>query len=96
LTEADLASQFQIESEETDWAGAVARSGPSMVVLLTQLRVFQSIGHFLLIGQIPVTVPSYIANADLEHQRRAARFGVRLDPGMTVAAVFTESNRPAI
>jgi hypothetical protein len=32
-----------------------------MVVLLTQLKVFQSIGHFLPLAQIPATVLSYIA-----------------------------------
>ena len=61
LTEADLASQFKIVSEETDWAGTVARRGPSMVVLLTQLEVLQNIGHFLPIAQIPAAALSYIA-----------------------------------
>jgi TnpA family transposase len=61
LTEADLASQFRLAPEERAWAGTVARRGPSMVVLLTQLKVFQSIGHFLPLTQIPATALSYIA-----------------------------------
>jgi hypothetical protein len=32
-----------------------------MVVFLTQLKVFQSIGHFLPLAQIPATSLSYIA-----------------------------------
>ena len=61
LTEADLVSQFRLAPEERAWARTVARWGPSMVVLLTQLKVFQSIGHFLPLAQIPATVLSYIA-----------------------------------
>ena len=53
LTEADLAGQFRLAPEERAWAGTAARRGPSMVVLLTQLKVFQSIGHFLPLAQIP-------------------------------------------
>jgi Domain of unknown function (DUF4158) len=60
LTEADLASQFRLAPEERAWAGTAARRGPSMVVLLTQLKVFQSIGHFLPLAQIPATALSYI------------------------------------
>ena len=55
LTEADLAGQFRLAPEERAWAGTAARRGPSMVVLLTQLKVFQSIGHFLPLAQIPAT-----------------------------------------
>ena len=61
LTEADLASQFRLAPEEKAWAGTAARRGPSMVVLLTQLKVFQSIGHFLPLAQIPATALSYVA-----------------------------------
>jgi hypothetical protein len=52
LTEADLASQFRLAPEERAWAGTAARRGPSMVVLLTQLKVFQNIGHFLPGGRV--------------------------------------------
>ena len=61
LTEAGLGSQFRLAPEERAWARTVAQRGPSMVVLLTQLKVFQSIGHFLPLAQIPATVLSYIA-----------------------------------
>jgi len=61
LTEADLASQFRLAPEERAWAGTAARRGPSMVVLATQLKVFQIIGHFLPLAQVPATALSYIA-----------------------------------
>jgi hypothetical protein len=59
LAEADLVSQFRLAPEERAWAGTVARRGPSMVVLLTRLKVFQSIGHFLPLAQIPAAALSY-------------------------------------
>jgi hypothetical protein len=62
LTEADLVSQFRLAPKERTWAGTAARRGPSMVALLTQLKVFQSIGHFLPLAQIPATALSCIAN----------------------------------
>jgi hypothetical protein len=65
LTEADLASQFRLASEERAWAGTAARRGPSMVILLTQLKVFQSIGHFLPLAQIPATALSYIIKGEV-------------------------------
>jgi len=61
LTEAYLVSQFGLAPEETVWAGTVARRDPSMVVLLTGLKVFQSLGHFLPLAQIPATALSYVA-----------------------------------
>jgi hypothetical protein len=61
LTEADLASQFRLTPEERAWAATAAQRGPSMVVLLTQMKVFQSIGHFLPLAQILATALSYIA-----------------------------------
>jgi Domain of unknown function (DUF4158) len=61
LTESDLISQFRLAPEERTWAGTAARRGPSMVVLATQLKVFQSIGHFLPLVQVPATALSYIA-----------------------------------
>jgi len=61
LTEADLASQFRLVPEESTWAETAGRRGPSMVVLATQLKVFQIIGHFLPLAQVPATALSYIA-----------------------------------
>jgi hypothetical protein len=67
LTESDLISQFRLAPEERTWAGTAARRGPSMVLLVvlatqhTQLKVFQSIGHFLPLVQVPATALSYIA-----------------------------------
>jgi hypothetical protein len=79
LTEADLASQFRLAPEERAWAGTAARRGPSMVVLLTQLKVFQSIGHFLPLAQIPATALSYIA----KQLSLAAPTDVSIDPRTT-------------
>jgi hypothetical protein len=76
LTEADLASQFRLAPEERAWAGTAARRGPSMVVLLTQLKVFQSIGHFLPLAQIPATALSYIA----KQLSLAAPTDISIDP----------------
>ena len=79
LTEADLGSQFRLAPEEKAWAGAAARRGPSMVVLLTQLKVFQSIGHFLPLSQIPATALSYVA----KQLSLAAPTDVSIDPRTT-------------
>jgi hypothetical protein len=41
LTEIDLPRLFSVTSEEWAWARTVARRGPSMVALLTHLKMFQ-------------------------------------------------------
>ena len=79
LTDADLVSQFQLAPEERAWAGTAARRGPSMVVLLTQLKVFQSIGRFLPLAQIPATALAYIAR----QLSLAAPTDVSIDPRTT-------------
>jgi hypothetical protein len=61
LTENDLARLFDVTSEEWAWARTVARRGPSMVALLTHLKVFQHIGRFLPIVEWPSTAIAYIA-----------------------------------
>ena len=50
-----------------------------MFVLLTQLKVFQSIGHFLPLAQIPATALSYIA----KQLSLAAPTDVSIDPRTT-------------
>jgi hypothetical protein len=50
-----------------------------MVALLTQLKVFQSIGHFLPLAQIPATALSYIA----KQLSLAAPTDVSIDPRTT-------------
>src|SRR6202043_4019195 len=79
LTEADLVGQFRLAAEERAWAGAAARRGPSMVVLLTQLKVFQSIGHFLPLAQVPATALSYMA----KQLSLASPTDVSIDPRTT-------------
>src|SRR5260221_7950300 len=79
LTEADLAGHFQLAPEERARAATAARRGPSMGVLLAQLKVFQSIGHFLPLAQIPATALSYIAN----QLSLAAPPDVSIDPRTT-------------
>jgi hypothetical protein len=61
LTEIDLPRLFDVASEEWAWARTVARRGPSMVALLTHLKVFQHIGRFLPVAEWPSTAIAYIA-----------------------------------
>jgi hypothetical protein len=78
LTESDLASLFTVSPQENHWARTVARKGPSLVVLLTHLKVFQHVGWFLPIADLPTDVKSYVvAQARLE---MPADFGANL-PG---------------
>ena len=67
LTESDLASLFTVSPEEDHWARTVARKGPSLAVLLTHLKVFQHVGRFLPIAELPAVAMSFVvAQARLE------------------------------
>jgi len=63
LTEDDLVRHFTVTPEETAWAHTVARRGPSMVVLLTHLKIFQHLGRFLPIREVPHAAATRIARA---------------------------------
>jgi uncharacterized protein YciI len=67
LTEGDLARLFTVSAQEDHWARTVARKGPSLAVLLTHLKVFQHVGRFLPITELPAAAMSHIvAQARLE------------------------------
>jgi Domain of unknown function (DUF4158) len=67
LTESDLAGLFTVSPEEDHWARTVARKGPSLAVLLTHLKVFQHVGRFLPIAELPAAAMSFVvAQARLE------------------------------
>jgi hypothetical protein len=58
FTEIDLPRLFGVTSEEWAWAKTVARRGPSMVALLTHLKVLQHIGLFGGHSPTPSASPS--------------------------------------
>ncbi len=67
LTEGDLARIYTVSPQEDHWARTVARKGPSLVVLLTHLKVFQHVGRFLPIAELPAAAMSFVvAQARLE------------------------------
>jgi hypothetical protein len=61
LTEDDLPRLFTVTSEEWAWARGVARRGPSMVALLAHLKMFQHVGRFLSLADLPSAVISHVA-----------------------------------
>ena len=67
LTEGDLARLFTVSPQEDHWARTVARRGPWLAVLLTHLKVFQHVGRFLPIAELPAAAMSHVvAQARLE------------------------------
>jgi hypothetical protein len=61
LTEDELRLLFTIESDEWAWARTVARRGPSMAALLTHLKIFQHVGRFLPIRDLPSAAVARVA-----------------------------------
>jgi len=61
LTEEELCGLFAIKSDEWAWARTIARRGPSMVGLLTHLKVFQHVGRFLPVHDLPPAAIAYVA-----------------------------------
>lgn len=61
LSEEELRGLFAIESKEWAWARSVARRGPSMVALLTHLKMFQHLGRFLAVRDLPVAAIARVA-----------------------------------
>lgn len=53
LKEHELIQLFTFTTEEVQWAKSVARFGPSMVALLTHLKVFQYIGRLVAVTELP-------------------------------------------
>ena len=61
LTEDELRLLFTIKSDEWAWARTVARRGPSMVALLTHLKIFQHVGRFLPTRNLPFAAIAHVA-----------------------------------
>jgi hypothetical protein len=77
LTEGDLARVFTVTPQEDHWARTVARKGPWLAVLLAHLKVFQHVGRFLPIAELPAAALSRVAAqarlempADFAYDRR--------------------------
>lgn len=77
LTPADLQRLFSPSCEERKWVPTVARTPLSQVALLVQLKIFQVVGRFLRIEEIPELIVAHAAD----------RLGVDGDPRL----VFSES-----
>jgi hypothetical protein len=73
LTAADLHRLFTPLYAERTWASKVARTAASQLVLLVQLKVFQTIGRFRRQEGIPRSVIGHIA------ERLGVEHGTRLD-----------------
>jgi hypothetical protein len=63
LTPTDLHRLFSPNYEERRWAPTIARTPSSQVALLVQLKIFQAVGRFLPVEQIPEAAIEYIARA---------------------------------
>jgi len=63
LTPADLHRLFSPSYEERRWVAAIARTPSSQVALLVQLKIFQSVGRFLPVEQIPEAAIEHVARA---------------------------------
>ncbi len=62
LTPEDLHRLFRPSLDERNWAPTVARTPASQVGLLVQLKVFQTIGRFRRVSDIPAFVFEYVAH----------------------------------
>ena len=61
LTAADLHRIFGPTYKERQWAPTVARSPSSQVALLVQLRIFQTVGRFLPMKDVPASGIEHVA-----------------------------------
>jgi hypothetical protein len=61
VTSADLQVLFTPSYDERKWAAALARTSAAQVALLSQLKVFQTIGRFLPVKDMPVAVIAHVA-----------------------------------
>lgn len=78
LTPGDLQQLFSPSFDERQWAPTVVRATVSQVVLIVQLKIFQSIGRFRPPAQIPDIAIEYVAR----------RMGVEFQPNK----IFLERN----
>ena len=61
LTAADLHRIFGPTYKERQWAPTIARSPSSQVALLVQLRIFQAVGRFLPMKDVPASGIEHVA-----------------------------------
>lgn len=61
LTPGDLQQLFSPSFDERKWAPTVARTPEAQVALLVQLKVFQTIGRFLPVVDVPLVTIEYVA-----------------------------------
>ena len=61
LTLGDLQQLFSPNFDERKWAPTVTRTVESQVALLVQLKIFQTIGRFLPVANVPLVAIEYMA-----------------------------------
>lgn len=77
INEHELTELFTCTTEEIQWSKGIARAGPSMVALLMHLKVFQHIGRFVAVTELPAAGTARIAErlgqsgtTTINHDRR--------------------------
>jgi TnpA family transposase len=61
LTPGDLQQLFSPSFDERKWAPTVTRTPEAQVALLVQLKIFQTIGRFLPVVDVPLVTIEYVA-----------------------------------
>ncbi len=61
LTPGDLQELFNPSFDERKWAPGVARTPETQVALLVHLKIFQTIGRFMSVGDVPLAAVEYVA-----------------------------------
>ncbi len=61
LTTGDLQQLFSPSFDERKWAPTVTRTPEAQVALLVQLKIFQTIGRFLPVVDVPLATIEYVA-----------------------------------
>ena len=61
LTPGDLQQLFSPSFDERKWSPTVTRTVESQVALLVQLKIFQTIGRFLPVADVPLVSIEYMA-----------------------------------
>ncbi|MEI8159196.1 MAG: Tn3 family transposase [Burkholderiales bacterium] len=61
LTPGDLQELFNPSFDERKWAPSVARTPETQVALLVHLKIFQTIGRFMSVGDVPLAAVEYVA-----------------------------------
>jgi hypothetical protein len=86
LTSADLKRFFSPSYAERKWAPTIARWPTSQVVLLVQLKVFQTVGRFLNLRTVPRLIVEHVAH----------RFGIDGEIGFESSESTQYRHRKAI